>query len=161
MDDIAEKCGMSKKTIYKYFESKNDLLDTVIKLQAEELKEYINEIATNSESSLEELYRFFKYVNEISHTVSPVFSKELKKYYPNNYIELFNYKNEIVVPFVIKNIKKGIEEGLYKSDLNAEEICESFDAISKIVFTDGFSFNAETTYQPQRSIEFHKFRNRQ
>ena len=77
MDDIAEKCGMSKKTIYKYFESKNDLLDTVIKLQAEELKEYINEIATNSESSLEELYRFFKYVNEISHTVSPVFSLSL------------------------------------------------------------------------------------
>ena len=41
MDDIAEKCGVSKKTIYKYFENKDDLLHQIIELQVKELKEVI------------------------------------------------------------------------------------------------------------------------
>lgn len=143
MDDIAKKCGVSKKTIYKYYESKSDLLQAVIKLQAEELKEDLKEISINSTNSLEGLHLFFEYINGISHTISPTFSKELKKYHPNNYIEVFKYKNEIIIPFVIRNIEKGKHEGLYKSDLNAEEICDSFDTISKIIFTNGFSFNSQ------------------
>ena len=41
MDDIAKKCGVSKKTIYKYFENKDDLLHQVIELQIKELKKEI------------------------------------------------------------------------------------------------------------------------
>jgi transcriptional regulator with XRE-family HTH domain len=149
MDDIAKKCGVSKKTIYKYFENKSDLLQAVIKLQVDELKEYLNEINSNSANSLEELHGFFKYVNSISHTISPSFTKELKKYHPDNYIEVFKYKNEIIVPFVIKNIDRGKHEGLYKSNLNAEEICDSFDNVSKIVFTENFLFDTN-----KRSIDF-------
>lgn len=33
MDDIAKKCGVSKKTIYKYFENKDDLVHQVIGVQ--------------------------------------------------------------------------------------------------------------------------------
>ena len=43
MDDIAKKCGVSKKTIYKYFENKDDLLHQVIELQIKELKKEIFE----------------------------------------------------------------------------------------------------------------------
>ena len=149
MDDIAKKCGVSKKTIYKYFENKSDLLQAVIKLQVDELKEFLNEINSNSANSLEELHGFFKYVNSISHTISPSFTKELKKYHPDNYIEVFKYKNEIIVPFVIKNIDRGKHEGLYKSNLNAEEICDSFDNVSKIVFTENFLFDTN-----KKSIDF-------
>tara|TARA_R110002050_G_scaffold233063_3_gene368805 strand:+ start:35060 stop:35695 length:636 start_codon:yes stop_codon:yes gene_type:complete len=144
MDDIAKKCGISKKTIYKYFENKGDLLHHTIKLQAEVLKEYIKEISVNSKNSLEELYCFFEYVNGISLIISPTFSKELKKYHPNNYIEVFKYKNEIILPFALHNIEKGKQEKLYKNDLNAEEICEAFDNISKIIFTSDLSFNSHT-----------------
>ncbi len=149
MDDIAKKCGVSKKTIYKYFENKSDLLQAVIKLQVDELKEFLNEINSNSANSLEELHGFFKYVNSISHTISPSFTKELKKYHPDNYIEVFKYKNEIILPFVIKNINRGKHEGLYKSNLNAEEICDSFDNVSKIVFTENFLFDTN-----KKSIDF-------
>ena len=53
------------------------------------------------------------------------------------------------MPFVIKNIDRGKHEGLYKSNLNAEEICDSFDNVSKIVFTENFLFDTN-----KRSIDF-------
>ena len=143
MDDVAFKCNISKKIIYKYFENKSDLLYNVIKFQAEKLQKYIKIIGIKSENSLEELTHFFKYINQVICKISDVFNKELKKYYPSNYIKVFKYKNEIIMPFVMKNIEKGKEQKLYRDDLNTKEICESFDNISKILFTDSVFFNSD------------------
>ena len=138
MDDIAEKCGVSKKTIYKYFENKNDLLAHIIKLQAIGLQNVINSNKQKKINSLEQLMLFFKYIDNLSCTISSTFGKEIKKYHSPVFFEVYSYKNTIIKPFIIENIKKGKEEGLYKNNINAEEICDSFDDISKIIFTDDF-----------------------
>ena len=41
MDDIADKCGISKKTIYKFFENKNDLLLHIITIKIKKLKQIL------------------------------------------------------------------------------------------------------------------------
>ena len=64
---------------------------------------------------------------------------------------LLNTKNTIVIPFLIENIKIGKLEGVYKKDINAEEICESFNDISKIIFLDGFFYNPGTN---QNTLKF-------
>lgn len=151
MDDIAEKCGISKKTIYKYFENKDDLLHQIIELQVKELKEVINKNQQKKINALEELNLFFKYINGLSRNISATFGKELKKYHSSIFIKVIKYKKTIILPFVLKNIKKGKEEGLYKKNLNAEEICDSFDDISKVIFLDGFFNNSGTN---KNTIEF-------
>ena len=60
MDDIAKKCGVSKKTIYKYFENKDDLVHQVIGVQLKELKEEIFKNKQVSENALKELILFFE-----------------------------------------------------------------------------------------------------
>ncbi|NIJ46394.1 AcrR family transcriptional regulator [Wenyingzhuangia heitensis] len=144
MDDIANKCGVSKKTIYKHYENKSNLLSQTIVLQVEELKSNLTKTSAVSRNALEELHSFFKYINEISYVISPVYGKELKKFYPNKYMEVFQFKNEIIIPFVLQNIEKGIEEGLYKQELNIQETYESFDNISKIIFTSEASYSYQT-----------------
>jgi len=143
LDDVANKCGISKNTIYRYYENKGDLLNKTILLQVEELKTHLKEIRSTSKNALEELHQFFEYINGISFTISPIYGKELKKYYPNKYLEIFGYKNDIIIPFVLHNIEKGIEEGLYKNDLESKDICDSFDNISKIIFTSELSFSSQ------------------
>ena len=151
MDDIAEKCGVSKKTIYKYFENKDDLLRQVIELQIKELKKEIFENKQISENALQELILFFDYINKLSFSISASFGMELKKYYPTIFLEVVKNKNSIVLPFLRKNISKGKQEGCYKMDINTEEICESFNDISKIIFLDGFFYNPGTN---QNTLKF-------
>ncbi|MCR9264342.1 TetR/AcrR family transcriptional regulator [Maribacter sp. PR1] len=138
MDDIAKKCGVSKKTIYKYFENKDDLVHQVIGVQLKELKEEIFKNKQVSENALKELILFFDYIKELSFKISASFGKELKKYYPTIFLEVIKHKNTIITHFLIENISKGKEEGFYKMDINTEEFCESFNDISKIIFLDGF-----------------------
>ncbi len=151
MDDIAKKCGVSKKTIYKYFENKDDLLRQVIELQIKELKKEIFENKQISENALQELILFFDYINKLSFSISASFGRELKKYYPTIFLEVVKHKNSIVLPFLRKNISKGKQEGCYKIDINTEEICESFNDISKIIFLDGFFYNPGTN---QNTLKF-------
>jgi len=144
MDDIANSCGISKKTIYISFQNKDDLVSHTLKLEAEKLKDYLKEISAHSKNALEELYHFFEYINSVSTSITPNFNIELKKYHSQNYIELFKYKTHIIMPFVIANIENGKREGYYKSDLNAKDICESFDNIFAMLLNYDYSSNSGT-----------------
>lgn len=149
MDEIADKCGISKKTLYKHFKNKDNLLHFIIKQKVVELKQQISIYKKSSDNSLQELSLFFNYINKLSCTISSTFGRELKKYHSNIFLEVYNYNNTIIVPFIVANIKAGQQEGVYKKDINPEEICESFDNVAKIIFTDGFLSKAN-----QKTINF-------
>ena len=151
MDDIAEKCRVSKKTIYKYFESKDHLLHCILVLQVRELQNAIRKNQQEETNSLEKLMLFFTYVKELSQGISVSFVRELKKYHSAIFMEILKYKNTIIIPFVIENIKRGKQEGVYKNDLDAEQICNSFNEVLKTVFFDGLIQNSE---ESRNALEF-------
>ncbi|UOY08282.1 TetR/AcrR family transcriptional regulator [Muricauda sp. SCSIO 64092] len=136
MDDIAEKCGVSKATIYKYFANKDQLLHNILEEIVQELQDTIWETRTMKKNAIEELTSFFIHVKGLSEGISLSFIKELKKYHSAIFIEVIKYINTMVIPFVIENIKRGKQEGMYKKDLNAKEFCYAFNDVLKIVFFD-------------------------
>lgn len=144
MDYIAKRCKVSKKTIYKYFQNKNDLLFHIIVFKIEELTCYLEKNKENSVNALEALIYFFNEVNTILSTVNPSFGKELRKHHPNALMKLLHFKLDTIIPFIKENIEQGKKEGLYSEDIREEEICDSFDNISNVVFVNEFLFNKST-----------------
>ena len=56
MDDIAHHQGISKKTLYQYFDDKNDLVNQVTRLLLEErIKEY-ESVAACANNAIDELH---------------------------------------------------------------------------------------------------------
>ncbi|KYG74805.1 TetR family transcriptional regulator [Roseivirga ehrenbergii] len=146
IEDIAKHCGVNSKSIYKEFGSKSELLNQTIAQQIEGLLLQLDKSSSQAKNALEALHSLFKYVNGVSCLISPIYGRELKKFYPNKYMEVFGIKNEIVIPFILRNIEKGKTEGLYKSDINTTEMCESFNTMAKVVFTSSQAVNSETNY---------------
>ena len=70
MDDVAKACGVSKRTIYKYFQNKSDLIDQVVTMKINTFREKLEEISTNSDNAVIELDLFFK-----------VYKKSISSYY--------------------------------------------------------------------------------
>ncbi|MEO2071135.1 MAG: TetR/AcrR family transcriptional regulator [Zunongwangia sp.] len=155
MDDIANKCGVSKKTIYKYFNDKSDLLCQVMKLKANELKKMMAIKQQSNTNALKELCGFFDIMNTTVTGMSPTFIMELKKHHSTIFLELLKYKSKTILPFLIQNIEKGKREGLYKIDLNTEEICQAFDDLSRIIFFNGFN-NSINTIKFLNSLFLHR-----
>ncbi len=122
MDDIAQKMGISKKTIYKYFTNKTKLVEATTLYVFNIINDGINCICAQKKNPIEELFDVKDFVmkhlkNESS---SPQF--QLKKYYPEIHQTLQIKQFEVMQDCVKENLRRGIKQGYFIEDLNIEFI---------------------------------------
>lgn len=124
MDDLAKTAGVSKKTIYLYFEDKSSLVSEVLKaLVAEQKARFKNcrKLAVNAvhEFSLQSEIPF-----DAFSCIKNGFFIELEKSFPVLYSNMMDYRRKILLPGFKENILRGIEEGVYRHELNPELMSE-------------------------------------
>ncbi|WP_264520257.1 TetR/AcrR family transcriptional regulator [Flavobacterium sp. N1994] len=128
MDDIASRMGISKKTIYQHFENKNDLVEAVTMHLFETISCGIDEIITLNQNPIEELFSIKDFVmqNLKNESTSPIY--QLQKYYPQIHKTLMSRQFDKMGDCVIDNLKKGIEQGLFREDIHMELIARFYFA---------------------------------
>lgn len=120
MDDIANELCISKKTIYKFFVNKEVLISEGTNLIHNKIHNGIEEIIVLNLNPIEENFvirKMFADMFKIAET-SPLF--QLKKHYPEIYLTVMEREIEECSLCFRQNILKGIEQKLYRSDLNVE-----------------------------------------
>lgn len=142
MDDIASNLGASKKTIYQYFKDKDHLVDAVVQREIEQDMNECTLIASSCENAIQEVFKGFDMLQEMLTTMNPAIIFEMQKYHPEAYKKMNAHKNKFFVNIMRENLKKGIEEGYYRADINVEIISryrvESiFLGFNPDVFTQG------------------------
>ncbi|MBC2838425.1 TetR/AcrR family transcriptional regulator [Robiginitalea sp. SC105] len=126
MDDLAEQMGISKKTIYAHFRNKTDLIDACACSIFDKISAGIDCISDQGLNPIEELYEIKKFAmmhlkNEKS---SPQY--QLKKYYPQIYKSLNAKKYNMMKDCVLTNIKRGMEMGIYRENLDAHFVARIY-----------------------------------
>lgn len=118
MDDIANKMGISKKTIYTHYANKTELVADSTMHMFDIISNGIDHICALEKNPIEELYEIKKFVmvNLKNEKSSPQY--QLQKYYPKVHDVLRNKQFEIMQECVVRNIEKGIELGIYRENLN-------------------------------------------
>lgn len=122
MDDIARELGISKKTIYQIFKDKAEIVMAVSAMQHEEEKKLLDGFAQQSSDALEEVWMVMQYLSKTLKDISPLLIFELQKYYPEAWQTHLNFTDDFHLNNIINNLKKGIQEGVYRSDFNVEII---------------------------------------
>jgi len=127
MDDIANAQGISKKTIYQYFENKTVLVEEAVMLLFQIISTGIEEIRTQEKNPIEEIYEIKQFLmkNLKDEKSSPQY--QLEKYYPKIFHDIKEKQMCVMEDCVGCNIERGKKMGLFREDLNS-------DFISKIYF---------------------------
>lgn len=126
MDDLARELGMSKKTIYQYVENKEDLVNKAFEAHMETSSIEVHEIFNNSElDAMNQLVVAARTHSTLLRKINPSALFDLKKYYKSCWKALQIHQEEIIYNYIYKNIEEGIEQGLYRKNLN-KEIVTSF-----------------------------------
>lgn len=122
MDDIASEMGISKKTIYLYFSNKNDLVEAVTTYLFETISCGIDGICDLNINPIEELFVIKDFVMENlkDEGTSPMY--QLQKFFPKIHKNLMVRQFEKMDKCVIDNLKKGIEQNLFRKDINVDLI---------------------------------------
>lgn len=121
MDDVASKMGISKKTIYKYFENKEALIEAGVNHVHLEIHDKMQSIFNLNKNAVEENFIIREMFNEMfkSDGDSPVY--QLKKHYPTIYNKVHEQESIQCKEIFTHNITNGIQQGFYKSDINIQE----------------------------------------
>lgn len=122
MDELAESLGMSKKTIYAHFDNKSKLVEAATFHVFDKICSGIQSIVDEDRNPIEELFAIKTYAikNLKDEKSSP--QHQLQKYYPKIYRKLVERQYEFMREFVVCNLKKGIELGLFRQELDVSFI---------------------------------------
>lgn len=120
MDDLAHEMGMSKKTIYSHFKNKTELVEESTMTMCDFITCGIDNIVDLKKNPIEELYEIkrFVMVHLKDEKSSPLY--QLQKYYPKVHATLKERQYSSMHGCVIENVKRGMQMGIYRDNLNVE-----------------------------------------
>ena len=154
MDDIACEMCISKKTIYKYFSNKDLLIEESVQMVHKEVHETITKIVSQNFNAIEENFEIRRMFKEMfkSAESSPIY--QLKKHYPEIYDKVLTMQVSVCEECFRDNIIKGINEGLYRKELDIENYV-------KFYYTLIFNINENTMLEKDaqelevKALEYH------
>ncbi|MCW3086303.1 MAG: hypothetical protein JWP12_3669 [Bacteroidetes bacterium] len=118
MDDIARHLAISKKTIYQYFEDKNEMVETLMTISLKKDECEFKQIQQESENVIVEVFNMMKHMGMMFSKVNPNIFYDLQKYHPNAWKQFTAFKHDCMAKMVEDSIERGIKEGLVRTDLN-------------------------------------------
>lgn len=120
MDDIARELGMSKKTLYGYYNKKERLVADSVLFVFNDICCDIDGICGASTNPIQELYDIKRMVLSKlkGDKSSPI--HQLQRYYPKVHDDLKSRHFDHMQECVNKNLKEGIAQGLYIPTINRE-----------------------------------------
>ena len=132
MDDLANKMGMSKKTLYEHFPSKQDLVDACLDYALEMSCTNVTTFVQGEGSVIENVYRNQKKVQEVFNINSDRPIWELQKYYPKTYERMEGEFAKTDALFIDKLLEKGWQEGLFRKDINVNFYKTFYSSVQRL-----------------------------
>lgn len=149
MDDIAKELGISKKTIYQHFVSKNDLVKATVDYVFDTATTQMKNIIGKCESPIHEHFVIKNCVSELfGFNIKPSTIFQFNKYYPKLAERVQKKRHEDYDFTIVRNLNEGVAQGYYRKDLDIDFVGRLFFTTSNIFYND----ETFTTTQNSQSV---------
>jgi TetR/AcrR family transcriptional regulator, cholesterol catabolism regulator len=124
MDDISREAGVSKRTIYENFKDKDELLRSCLMYMDSIHEKETGGLIAEAKNTVDLVFSFLKHGVSALNRVNPLFFADLKRYHYRVWKEtyLINYEKNLSRSCTL--LKKGINEGLFRKDIDIEIVAK-------------------------------------
>lgn len=151
MDELATNLGISKKTLYKHFNSKEKLVQDSFQFYLDNVRRDINEYMLqnpNNEQPLITIIYIYKRGLISFQELNPSFLYGLSKYYPKAYQIYSKLKKDIIWDIVCPLLKKAQALQQVRKNVKVELVCSLFLArMEEIVYSKANLFNEYSLHE--------------
>ena len=126
MDEIAQHMRISKKTIYNHFPNKEQLVEESAIAHFEFIIDRIKTISNQAKDPIIELYQLKKEATQHLSNEKNSPQYQLQKFYPKIYVGLKKREFRELGKFFSNSIRKGINTGLFRPDLDVDFVTRIF-----------------------------------
>lgn len=120
MDEIASRLAVSKKTLYRFFDSRQQLVEEVCVLVGNIYNKAMEEVDDRVTGNLQRVLGYMMANVHFCKKNNPVFFSDLEKHYPVQSASLTNTLNTIIQQRLQKVLELGIMEGVIRGNLHPQ-----------------------------------------
>lgn len=158
MDEIALELGISKKTLYKYFPSKDRLLEEIIQRQIFWVSGQIHQIVTAEIDFIEKLHRLWTFMGQMLSQIGKPFQDDIRRLKPELWKRVDQFRREKIFANFTRLFAEGAQLGALRSNVNTEILVRMYaNSIQGIINPDVLShssFSGEEAFRNILSILF-------
>jgi len=120
MDDLATQLGISKKTIYQFYKDKDSLVMAIVDMELEEQRSRCTKSQETADNAVHQMFLLLEDMDEMFKNMNPLTMAELAKYFPEAFKKIQDHKDAFMHSIIKTNLIRGIEQGLYRADIDPE-----------------------------------------
>ncbi len=113
VDDIASQLRISKKTIYKHFSTKEDLVREVTYGFFNNNKQSLQKIIETKSNAVTKLYEIFKFVGGMISRINERFLEDVQTQMPDLWKEIDAFRTKMMTTNIGKVFEQGKSEGFF------------------------------------------------
>ncbi|MGA7837610.1 MAG: TetR/AcrR family transcriptional regulator [Ignavibacteriaceae bacterium] len=138
MDEISDSLGISKKTLYKYFDGKEQLLREIVERMKLRIKTNCHIICDDQEMDfIHKLKKLMNYIAKQSSKLRGVLPEDLQKNHPDIWDGINEYRKKEAFTKFKDLIEEGVRKGAFRKDIDQQIIVLMYvNAISELVRPD-------------------------
>ncbi len=121
MEEFAQSMGMSKKTIYKFFPSKDDIVREITREKMHAIHHQCE--CYRTDQSIEFIERIKATINFITsemQKMKPQFYLDVQRTLPDLWKEVDTFRNDKILKDFGMMVKQGVDLGIFRKDVNVE-----------------------------------------
>ncbi len=120
MDEIASDLRMSKKTVYKFFPSKETLLKVIVHTFMKKIEGEVQGIISSDKPIEERLTTLLAFVGKHMRKLSRPFMTDVQRFAPALWKEIELFRRERVLSQLQQMFKQAKKEGVFREDLDPD-----------------------------------------
>ncbi|MGC3948628.1 MAG: TetR/AcrR family transcriptional regulator [Chryseolinea sp.] len=136
MDDIARHLAVSKKTLYQHFEDKEEIVTIAVQSHIERIMAEFDAVQNAASDAIDEIARISQCLKRTMSEINPSLMFDLEKYHPRAWNVWVENKKKFIRESVIRNLKRGVEEGYFRPELDLEIVATMRMELVQLAFDD-------------------------
>jgi AcrR family transcriptional regulator len=125
MDDLAEELGMSKKTLYAFFPSKDALLRSVLLDKFRSVELDLDRVASASPTDvLDSLHQLLACVQRHAEEIQPPFVRDIRREAPEMFQLVQSRRRDVIQRHFGKILDEGRKAGIFRKDISTRLMIE-------------------------------------
>lgn len=127
VDDICHELGMSKKTFYVYFPSKDDLVQAILHKHEQKVGHDLDN-ALSKRTITQVIVEWIKIAQSTQKKdlKTPAMMYDLEKYYPQLFAAHKKVMRQTAEKILVRFLEKGVSEGIFRADIDVDVVAMMF-----------------------------------
>ncbi len=123
-----------KKPCISFLPIKDELVNAILEKHLETDQCLVQEVKKSKNNAIDDLIQIATTINETLKRVHPSIHYDLEKYHPKAWKKFNDHKKNVIYQCIYSNMLKGINDELYRQDINPEILATLYVSKADVVF---------------------------